>query len=178
MPPEVQVDGADDSKRLSAARRVELVERILGAAVTVGIGAASAREIDRLNIRRATALAMQRALARLKPRPKHLLVDGLPVPELGFEFQTAIVGGDRTVHAIACASIVAKVVRDRLMARLARRHPFYGWDTNMGYPTAEHLQALLRHGPTPHHRFSFRPLAAYELLPPEERGATHPHPES
>jgi ribonuclease HII len=178
MPPELQVDGADDSKKLSATRRVEVAERILGAAVAVGIGAASAREIDSLNIRRATALAMQRALARLSPRPQHLLVDGLPVPELGLDCQTAIVGGDRMVHAIACASIVAKVVRDRLMARLARRHPFYGWDTNMGYPTAEHLHALLRYGPTAHHRFSFRPLAADRLSASTRRGTASLHPES
>src|SRR5690606_13774863 len=108
------------------------------ASLAVGVGAASAREIDRLNIRRATALAMERALGHLRVRPEHLLVDGLAVPELGLERQTAVVGGDASVHSIACASILAKVVRDRLMRRLALRHPRYGWERNKGYGTAEH----------------------------------------
>ncbi|MDP9348930.1 MAG: ribonuclease HII, partial [Gemmatimonadota bacterium] len=124
----------------------------------VGIGAASAREIDHLNVRRATALAMQRAVARLPVPPHHVLVDGLPVPELGPETHTAVVGGDRLVHCIACASIVAKVVRDRLMGRLAARYPQYGWERNKGYGTPEHLEALARFGPTPHHRLSFAPV--------------------
>ncbi|MBA2244276.1 MAG: ribonuclease HII [Gemmatimonadetes bacterium] len=158
MPPGLLLDGVDDSKRLSAGRRQELSERILRAAVAVGAGAASCREIDRLNIRRATALAMGRAVARLRPAPQHLLVDGLPVPELGSGTHTAVVGGDGKVHAIACASIVAKVLRDRLMDRLARRYPAYGWERNKGYGTPEHLAALHRFGLTPHHRRSFQPV--------------------
>ena len=120
------------------------------------MGAASCREIDRINIRRATALAMQRAIARLGGAD-HLLVDGLAVPELGTETHTAFVGGDGCVHCISAASIVAKVTRDRLMARLAARYPQYGWERNMGYGTPEHLDALDRLGPTPHHRRSFQP---------------------
>ena len=153
------VEGADDSKRLPPLRRRELARQIRSGAAAVGIGAASPREIDVLNIRRATALAMQRALSRLGSGVEHILVDGLPVEELGRERQTAIVRGDQSVHSIACASIVAKVVRDELMTRLAKRHPGYGWERNSGYGTAEHLIALRRLGPTLHHRRSFRPVA-------------------
>jgi ribonuclease HII len=156
LPAETWIDGVDDSKRLNADRRLDLYQKILNTALVWGIGAASAREIDRINIRRATALAMQRAIARLGD-VDHLLVDGLAVPELGTETHTAIVGGDGCVHCIGAASIVAKVTRDRLMARLAARYPQYGWERNMGYGTPEHLQALDRLGPTPHHRRSFQP---------------------
>lgn len=165
MPPECLVCGADDSKRLTARQREGLVEEIVRAAHAVALGAASAREIDRLNIRRATALAMQRAIRRLRMVPDHLLVDGLPVPELGLELQTAVVEGDSRVHSIACASIVAKVCRDRLMTRLAARYPDFGWDHNKGYGTPTHLAALARLGPTPHHRRSFQPVEQLHLLP-------------
>ncbi|MBW3572889.1 MAG: ribonuclease HII [Gemmatimonadetes bacterium] len=156
LPRETWIDGVDDSKRLNADRRLDLYRKILDTALVWGVGAASAREIDRVNIRRATALAMQRAIARLGD-VDHLLVDGLSVPELGTETHTAIVGGDGCVHCISAASIVAKVTRDRLMARLAARYPQYGWERNMGYGTPEHLEALDRLGPTPHHRRSFQP---------------------
>lgn len=155
MPPERRINGIDDSKKLTAAQRQKLVEKILGRAWAVGIGAASCREVDRLNIRCASALAMQRALCRLGIAPEHVIVDGLPVPELGDGMHTAVVGGDGSVHAIACASIVAKVCRDRLMARLAGRYPDYAWERNKGYATEEHLDALARFGPTAHHRRSF-----------------------
>jgi ribonuclease HII len=97
---------------------------------------------------------MSRALRRLPQPPDHIVVDGLPVRGLEWDHE-ALVGGDGRVHSIACASIVAKVVRDRLMGRLAARYPGYGWETNMGYGTAEHLAALERLGPTPHHRRTF-----------------------
>jgi ribonuclease HII len=156
LPESTWIDGVDDSKRLNADRRTDLYQKIVQSAIVFGIGAASAREIDRINIRRATALAMQRAIARLGD-VDHLLVDGLAVPELGTETHTAIVGGDGCVHCISAASIIAKVTRDRLMQRLAMRYPEYGWSRNMGYGTREHLQALDRLGPTPHHRRSFQP---------------------
>jgi ribonuclease HII len=156
LPESTWIDGVDDSKRLNADRRVDLYQKIVQTALVFGVGAASAREIDRINIRRATALAMQRAIARLGD-VDHLLVDGLAVPELGTETHTAIVGGDGCVHCISAASIIAKVTRDRLMARLAERYPEYGWERNMGYGTPEHLEALDRLGPTPHHRKSFQP---------------------
>ncbi len=156
LPEECMIIGADDSKKLTAAQRDELVVEITAKALSVRIGAASSLEIDRINILRASALAMKRAVAKLHPAADHLLVDGLPVPELGLDRQTAVVGGDARVHSIACASIVAKVCRDRLMTRLAARYPEYGWESNKGYATADHRQALLRHGPTPHHRLSFQ----------------------
>lgn len=158
LPVECLVEGADDSKKLSQAQRDEVVGIILERAICVRVGAASPREIDSINILRATGLAMRRAVAKLDPAPQHLLVDGLPMPELGLDRQTAVVGGDAEVHAIACASIVAKVCRDRLMCRLAKRYPVYGWDHNKGYSTPEHREAIQRHGPTPHHRMTFQPL--------------------
>jgi ribonuclease HII len=158
LPPDCVIQGAGDSKKLTAARREELTIEIHRRAICVRIGAASTHEIDRINILRASALAMKRAVEKLYPIPDHLLVDGLPVRELGFERQTAVVGGDASVHSIACASIVAKVCRDRLMCRLAVRYPQYGWEHNKGYATADHREALATHGPTPHHRRSFNPM--------------------
>ncbi len=158
FPENCVIDGADDSKKLTAAEREDLFTVIMERAVCVRLGAASSREIDRINILRATGLAMRRAVSGLYPAPEHLLVDGLPMPELGLDRQTAIVGGDGAVHAIACASIVAKVCRDRLMCRLAARYPLYGWESNKGYSTPGHRAALLLHGPTPHHRRSFQPI--------------------
>lgn len=155
------VPGADDSKVLERETREELFDAILATAVTVGIGAASVREIDRRNILRATTVAMQRALDQLKVSPCHVVVDGLPVKHLAREHD-AVVDGDAIVHSIGCASIVAKVVRDRLMRRLAPRYPGYGWESNVGYATATHREALRELGPTPHHRLTFGGLQ-YEL---------------
>jgi len=157
LPEGVCVDGADDSKVLSARAREELYTQILASALGVGIGAASVREIDRRNILRATTVAMQRALDRLQVRPDHVVVDGLPVKYLGREHD-AVVDGDASVHSIACASIVAKVVRDRLMHRLAVRYPGYAWDANVGYGTAQHRAAIDELGLTPHHRLTFTGL--------------------
>ena len=158
LPEGCWIDGVDDSKKLTHEKRLALYDRIVASCVCWGVGAASPAEIDRINIRRATALAMERAIRRLSCPPGHLLVDGLPVPELGHERQTAIVDGDAKVHSIAAASILAKVTRDRLMERLAARHPAYGWERNKGYGTPEHLAALDAHGPTRHHRQSFQPV--------------------
>ena len=132
LPAGVSVDGADDSKQLSAQTREELYGAITSAALAFGVGAASVHEIDRRNILRATTVAMQRALDALDAQPDHIVVDGLPVKHLGREHD-AVVGGDGIVHSIGCASILAKVVRDRLMQRLALRYPGYGWERNMGY---------------------------------------------
>jgi len=156
------LDGINDSKQLTHRRR-EVLAAAICASLPYAVGAASTREIDRLNIRRATALAMRRALARLPFRADTVLVDGLAVPELETPHE-AIVGGDASCYAIACASIVAKTVRDRLMERLAVRHPAYGWDRNAGYGTEEHREAIKHAGVTPHHRRSFTPVLQQELF--------------
>ncbi len=157
LPPDVFVDGADDSKKLSPQVREELFERILSAAASVGVGAASVREIDRINILQATTRAMQRALDGLSADPGHIVIDGRPVKHLGREHE-AVVSGDALIHSVGCASIVAKVVRDRLMRRLALRYPGYGWERNVGYGTAEHRAAIDALGLTPHHRLTFAGL--------------------
>jgi len=157
LPPGTFVEGADDSKQLTAAVREELYVRILDVAAGVGVGAASVREIDHINILRSTTRAMQRALAHLPVRPDHVVVDGNPVKHLGWDHE-AVVDGDALIHSVSCASIVAKVVRDRLMHRLALRYPGYGWDTNVGYGTQAHRSAIGALGLTPHHRLTFAGL--------------------
>jgi ribonuclease HII len=151
-----RIPGVRDSKTLSAAQRERLAAIIRRRALAVGIGAASVAEIDRLNIYHATHLAMRRAILRLGERD-HVLVDGLRIR--GFEEEvgpyTAIVDGDALCYTIACASVVAKVIRDRLMTRLALRYPEYGWERNSGYATAEHRAAMNELGLTPFHRRSF-----------------------
>jgi ribonuclease HII len=154
LTPGTCIPGARDSKTLSSRRRDALAGAVLEHSLAVGVGAASVREIDRLNILVCTRLAMARALSNLPLPPEHVVVDGPPVAGLDWSHD-AVVGGDGSIHSVACASIVAKVVRDRLMRRLALRYPGYGWETNMGYGTAEHRAALKRLGPTPHHRRTF-----------------------
>ena len=148
------IAGVDDSKRLTHDQRVRLAAIIRERAVAYAIGAASVHEIDRINIYQASALAMHRALKRLRVTPDHVVIDGrvmrtLPIPH------TAVVHGDARCFSIACASILAKVTRDLLMTRLARRYPHYIWDHNAGYTTREHVAGLTSHGITPHHRKSF-----------------------
>ena len=154
LPEGMRIEGATDSKALGKAERQELSELILAHAQAVTLGAASVREIDRANILVSTAWAMNRALGRLPRTPDHVVVDGLPMKSLRWKHE-ALVGGDALVHSVACASIVAKVCRDRLMAKLAMRYPGYGWDHNMGYGTEEHRDALVRLGASPHHRQTF-----------------------
>ena len=155
MPPgERAIRGVHDSKVLSAAERERLAPLIFQKAIAWGIGAASTREIERINILQATIRAMRRALGRLGTRPDMVLVDGRRLPTLGWEHE-AIIDGDAKCYSIACASIVAKVTRDRLMRSLAVRHPGYGWEHNAGYATAEHKKAIEALGMTRHHRPSF-----------------------
>lgn len=161
LDPTRPITGLADSKTLSAARRAELFEQIMANAV-VGIAQASVAEIDRLNILAASLLAMRRACARLRVRPNRCLVDGNQDPGLGIPTQL-IIGGDGSQPAIGAASIIAKVARDRLLTRLARRYPAYGWQQNAGYGTRQHLDALSLVGPTPHHRRSFAPVAQYSF---------------
>jgi ribonuclease HII len=154
-----RIPGVRDSKTLSTAQRERLAPIIRRRALVVGIGAASVREIDQLNIYHATHLAMRRAIARVGGHD-HVLVDGNRIA--GFEAQvgpyTNVVDGDARVYTIACASVVAKVVRDRMMTRLADRYPGYGWERNQGYATLEHRDAIRRLGLTPFHRRSFLAL--------------------
>lgn len=148
------IAGVTDSKQLKAAERERLAAQIHAEAVAVALAAASVAEIARWNIYQATARAMARAIARLAVRPDEVLVDGKPIKTLGVPHH-AVVGGDATCYTIGCASIVAKVVRDRLMQRLAARHPGYGWDSNAGYGTPAHIAGLRERGLTAHHRVAF-----------------------
>lgn len=161
LPGTRRIAGVRDSKVLTPARRAVLAEAILARAAAVGIGAASVAEIERWNVRRASHLAMLRALRRL-PAYDHVLVDGRAIA--GFADlagpTTAIVRGDATSYAIACASVIAKVTRDRLMDRLAARYPAYGWERNAGYGTPDHLAALAASGATAFHRRGFAPVRA------------------
>jgi len=149
-----KIDGVRDSKMLSLQQRERLYGQILAKAAAVGVGAASVREINELNILRASHLAMQRALRRVQPLD-HALIDGLEIRELDLGPHTAIVDGDALSYAIACASIVAKVTRDRLMHKLAERYPGYGWEHNVGYATLVHRLGLREHGITPFHRLGY-----------------------
>lgn len=163
------IRGVRDSKTLPADARTRLAEAIRRCALGVGVGAASVREIDRFNIRVASALAMHRAIARLMRRTGlgcqacRIIIDGLPLPEVGYPHE-ALVDGDARCHSIAAAGIVAKTVRDRLMHRLARRYPGYGWETNVGYGTESHQEGLRFRGATRHHRQSFAPVAQLPLI--------------
>ncbi len=154
----VDWSGLRDSKRLSAARREAFDRQIRSQALAWSIGVASVEEIDALNIRRATHLAMQRAIHTLTPQPQSVLVDGNDPPALALPV-TAIVGGDDQIPAIAAASIIAKVYRDGCLRQLHALYPQFGFDRHQGYPTAVHLQALAKHGPTPAHRRSFGPVS-------------------
>ena len=154
------IRGVRDSKLVKKSEeREELARAIRARACAWGLGAASVREIAMFNIRRATALAMRRALVRCRRMlppdgVTRLYVDGLPVPELNEEHQ-AVVQGDAHCHAIAAAAILAKCARDRLMQSLASRRPGYGWETNVGYGSEHHVRALRNLGMTPHHRVMF-----------------------
>ncbi len=164
MPPALRaIAGVDDSKQLSARDRERLAALIRERALAVALGAASVREIDEINIYKATVLAMRRALARLTVLPDHVIVDGKPIRTLGVP-HTAVGGGDGRCYSVACASIVAKVTRDRLMRSLARRHPLYHWERNVGYGTPAHMEALWVHGATVHHRRSFLPREQGEIF--------------
>jgi len=146
----------DDSKVLSRAQR-EACHRALLRCARIGIGAASTAEIDRINILRASLVAMTRAVAALGVTPDTALIDGNIAPPLSCATRP-VVKGDALSFSIAAASVVAKVTRDLIMHNLAGRYPGYGWETNAGYATAEHGEAIRRLGVTPHHRRSFAPV--------------------
>lgn len=158
--PDALVRGLDDSKKLSAEKREALFEHLKTCdAAICAIGISSVDEIDRLNILQATYLAMSRAVDGLGKKIDTALVDGNRAPPLSCRVQT-IIKGDGLSLSIAAASIAAKVTRDRIMMDLAKAHPGYGWETNMGYGTAAHQRALSKLGVTPHHRRSFAPIRA------------------
>jgi ribonuclease HII len=161
-----KVQGLRDSKTLPERRRDQLAAVVRAKALAIGVGAASAREIDRFNIRVASAVAMRRALLRCNAalsqgQPRlgcWVLIDGLPLPEIGL-VHDALIDGDALCHSVAAAAVVAKTIRDGLMRRLAVRYPGYGWETNVGYGTESHQEGLRLLGPTRHHRQSFFPVA-------------------
>lgn len=156
------IAGLADSKKLTAARREFLYRDITRQAVAWAIARAEAWEIDELNILQASLLAMQRALAYLPVAPHHVRVDGNRAPVLPVGLVAGVetvVAGDATVAEISAASILAKVARDRALARLDRLYPAYGFARHKGYPTPDHLEALRRHGVCPEHRRSFAPVA-------------------
>jgi len=151
-------EGLNDSKRLSAVAREALARVILTQARAATVAHASVEEIDALNILQASHLAMRRALAALNPPPDHAVIDGNRLPQDLCCPAETLIKGDARCLSVAAASILAKVARDRIMADLARAWPGYGWETNAGYPSAAHLEALSRLGVTPHHRRSFAPV--------------------
>lgn len=155
--PDAILEGLNDSKKLSAARRTALAAQIMACA-DYGIAHASVEEIDALNILRASHLAMERAVAGLRARPALALVDGNLVPRGLTIPARAIIKGDAACLSIAAASILAKVARDAIMVDLAQQHPGYGWEKNAGYPTKAHRLALVERGVTSAHRRSFGPV--------------------
>lgn len=161
LPDDFELEGLDDSKKLTHEQREVLYVRLTeNASVFFAIAEGTSDEIGQLNILRATHLAMKRSLDGLKENghpPAHALVDGLPVKGLPVE-QTALVGGDGLSLSIAAASILAKVTRDRIMDELDREFPQYGFARHRGYATADHLAMLREHGPCPHHRLGFAPV--------------------
>ncbi|MDA9226465.1 ribonuclease HII [bacterium] len=157
LDPKCIPDGLNDSKKLTAKRRLELYWQLLDCA-DVSIAHASVSEIDEINILRASHLAMERAIAGLQVLAEHVLIDGNMIPR-GLRLPaTTLVKGDSRSVSISAASIVAKVCRDRVLVDLAQQHPGYGWETNMGYGSKKHMEALQSLGVTPHHRRSFKPV--------------------
>jgi ribonuclease HII len=156
-------DGLNDSKKLTPAQRERLYGAILKRA-SVSVAIASRARIDRMNILRASLWAMSRAVAGLPEKPDHVLVDGnMEPPGLACTCET-VIGGDGLSVSIAAASIVAKVTRDRLMTAIGHAYPDYGFEQHMGYSTPAHFAALKAHGPCPHHRQSFAPVRAQQLV--------------
>lgn len=164
LEPGSAVKGINDSKLLAASARERIMRMILRRAVAWGIGTSDANEIDRINILKATQLAMKRAVEALTVTPDHLLIDALTIPDIPID-QTPLIRGDRRSVSIAAASIVAKVVRDKVMESFDRRYPGYGFASHRGYGTAEHLEALRTLGPSPIHRRTFRGVWYERMLP-------------
>ena len=154
MPPDTIIDGVNDSKKLSEKKREALFDVIKETAVSYCIAYASVEEIESLNILNATMLAMKRAVEGLDVKADYAMIDGNKMPQLEIDGET-IVKGDAKSMSIACASILAKVSRDRLLYEYAKEYPQYYFDKHKGYGTAAHREAILKYGPCPYHRMSF-----------------------
>ena len=154
LPPHLEIPGLDDSKKMTDKRRRELFPIIQEKAIAYGIGLASHEEIDEINILQATYLAMERALAQLKVKADHVLIDGNRAKDFGIPV-TTVVKGDSLSANIAAASILAKVTRDELMENMAQEYPQYQFEVHKGYGTKAHYAALTEHGPSPIHRMTF-----------------------
>ena len=161
--PDRHIPGVCDSKTVPAAERERLYHQILSVAIAWAVGEADPSEIDRINIHQASLRAMQRAVLQLAPLPDIVLVDAFRVPDLPMA-QRGVLHGDRRCSAIAAASIVAKVTRDRQMVDLHGRDPRYGFDRHKGYATADHLDAVARFGYSDVHRRSFRPATLFDTI--------------
>ena len=152
-----KIEGLDDSKKLTAARREKLEIDIKRFAKAWSVVSVSAKDIDEINILQATMLAMKQAVNQLSHEPDHVFVDGNRCPDINYP-STSIIKGDSRVAEISAASILAKVERDRQMQALHLEYPLYGFDKHKGYPTKLHVQALREHGPCPEHRQSYKPV--------------------
>lgn len=161
LPPDFDITGLDDSKKLTAHKREMLRKRIEDGAVAWSVASVSENEIDEINILNASILAMHRALDGLKIRPAHIIVDGNRFKPYGEVPADTVVKGDGKFASIAAASILAKTHRDEFMIRAAQKYPGYGWEENMGYPTKAHLAGIERLGLTPLHRRSFGPCKRF-----------------
>lgn len=163
LPTNHKIKGLDDSKKLSHAQRLEIFEQIRDKATAVGVGIADVALIDKVNILKASLFAMREAILALDPAPHYVLVDGNKKVQVDLP-QKTVVGGDAKVKSIAAASIVAKVLRDKLMLDYAKSYPDYGFDKHKGYGTKEHLAALDKFGPSPIHRMSWMSVAQGKLF--------------
>jgi len=161
--PDRRIDGLADSKACTLQQRLRLHDEICRKCVSWAVVSVETDEIDRINIHQATLQAMRRAVLSLAPLPDAVLVDAFRIPSLPMA-QRGVIGGDRRASAIAAASIVAKVTRDRLMQALHATDPRYGFDRHKGYATAEHLSAVARFGYSPQHRRSFRPATLFDSI--------------
>ena len=161
LPPGFELDELDDSKNLNPLQRKYCSEVIHECALAIGIGYVNADQIDELNILQAALLAMRKAVRKLGLAPEKILIDGMDLPETGFE-EEAVVHGDSRSISIAAASVVAKVHRDTVMAQFATKYPQYGFEENKGYGTAAHVEALRKNGPTILHRRSFAPVSTWQ----------------
>ncbi len=166
--PEFLLQGLDDSKKISATKREKLYQALFQAQedglLLIGIGEASAQEIDELNILQATFLAMKRAVLSLPISPENAIIDGNQIPK-NFPCQCqCIIKGDARSYSISAASIIAKVYRDNLMSDLAQKYPYYGFEKNAGYGTAQHQKGLSEFGICPEHRLSYRPIQAFKSI--------------